>query len=256
MPQNNDMNMPSSVAAASRVPSTAPKKSPAQKAMDKLGLRRAIDLALHLPLRYEDETRIVRLADARDGEVVQIEGEVMHSEILIRSRRQLLVTVDDGSGTCLLRFLNFYPSHQKTLSVGNKVRVRGELRGGFLGCEMMHPHFKLAGGELPGALTPVYPTSAGLPQVYLRKAVLSGVARSDLNETIPAQFLSKNMPLRMSTLREALQFLHHPTPDVALQTLEDRSHPAWQRLKAEELLAQQISQLQSRRVRAAMRAPA
>ena len=235
---------------------SAPAKSPAQKAMEKLGLRRDIDLALHLPLRYEDETRIVRLADARDGEVVQFEGQVTHSEILIRSRRQLLVTVDDGSDTCLLRFLNFYPSHQKTLSVGAQVRVRGELRGGFLGREMVHPQFKLAGGELPGALTPVYPTSGGLPQVYLRKAVLSGLARADLSETIPAEFLSKNMLQRISSLREALQFLHHPTPDVALQTLEDRSHPAWQRLKAEELLAQQISQLQSRRVRAAMRAPA
>ena len=234
----------------------APAKSPAQKAMEKLGLRRDIDLALHLPLRYEDETRIVRLRDARDGEVVQIEGEVMHSEVLIRSRRQLLVTVDDGSDTCVLRFLNFYPSHQKTLSVGARVRVRGELRGGFLGREMVHPQFKLAGGELPGALTPVYPTSAGLPQVYLRKAVLSGLARADLRETIPAEFLSKNMPQRLSSLREALQFLHHPTPDVALQTLEDRSHPAWQRLKVEEMLAQQISQLQARRVRAAMRAPA
>ena len=232
------------------------KKSPAQKAMEKLGLRRDIDLALHLPLRYEDETRIVRLLDARDGEVVQIEGEVMHSEVQIRSRRQLLVTVDDGSDVCLLRFLNFYPSHQKTLSVGARVRVRGELRGGFLGREMVHPHFKLASGELPGALTPVYPTSAGLPQVYLRKAVLSGLGRADLRETIPAQFLSKNKPQRLSTLREALQFLHHPTPDAALQTLEDRSHPAWQRLKVEELLAQQISQLQARRVRAAMRAPA
>ena len=243
-------------AAAGRPAVKTQAKSPAQKALDKLGLRRDIDLALHLPLRYEDETRIVRLADARDGEVAQFEGEVVHSEILIRSRRQLLVTVDDGSDTCVLRFLNFYPSHQKTLSVGARVRVRGELRGGFLGREMMHPHFKLAGGELPGALTPVYPTSAGLPQVYLRKAVLSGLARADLSETIPAPFLSQNMPQRLSSLREALQFLHHPTPDVALQTLEDRSHPAWQRLKAEELLAQQISQLQARRVRAAMRAPA
>ncbi len=224
--------------------------------MEKLGLRRDIDLALHLPLRYEDETRIVRLADARDGEVVQIEGEVTHSEISIRSRRQLLVTLDDGSDTCVLRFLNFYPSHQKTLSVGSRVRARGELRGGFLGREMMHPHFKLAGGELPGALTPVYPTSAGLPQVYLRKAVLSGLARADLRETIPTPFLSQIRLQRLSSLREALQFLHHPTPDVALQTLEDRSHPAWQRLKAEELLAQQLSQLQARRVRAAMRAPA
>ena len=243
------------MATASTKPA-ASKKSPAQKALDKLGLRRDIDLALHLPLRYEDETRIVRLADARDGELVQVEAQVMHSEILIRSRRQLLVTVDDGGDTCVLRFLNFYPSHQKTLSIGSKVRVRGEIRGGFFGREMTHPSFKLAGGELPGALTPVYPTSAGLPQVYLRKAVLGGLARADLSETVPAQLLSQNMPQRLSSLREALYFLHYPTPDAALQTFEDRSHPAWQRLKAEELLAQQLSQLQARRVRAAMRAPA
>ncbi len=221
-----------------------------------MGLRRDIDLALHLPLRYEDETRIVRLADARDGDLVQIEGEVTHSDIAFRPRRQLRVTVDDGSGTCVLRFINFYPAHQKTLSVGARVRVRGEIRGGFVAREMIHPAFRLAGGELPGALTPVYPTVAGLPQNYLRKAVLSGLARADLRETVPAEFLSKNMPQSLWNLRDALQFLHHPTPDVALSTLEDRSHPAWQRLKAEELLAQQLSQLQARRIRAAMRAPA
>ena len=226
-----------------------------EKALRKLGLRRDIDLALHLPLRYEDETRIGRLADARDGEMVQFEGQVMHSEIQIRSRRQLLVTVDDGTDTCLLRFLNFYPSHQKTLSVGAQVRVRGEIRGGFMGREMVHPSFKLAGGELPGALTPVYSTVAGLPQVYLRKAVLGGLQRADTRETIPAQNLSQIGLQPRWNLREALQFLHHPTPDVALATLEDRSHPAWQRLKAEELLAQQLSQLEARRVRAAMRAP-
>jgi len=239
----------------------APPKSPAQKALEKLGLHRPIDLALHLPLRYEDETRLVRLADAREGEIVQFEGQITRSEVSIRSRRQLQVTVDDGSGVCLLRFLNFYPSHQKTLSVGAQIRVRGELRGGFLGREMVHPHFRLAGGELPGALTPVYPTSAGLPQTYLRKAVLSGLERADLEETIPAPFLSNGPfagggPQGLFSLREALQFLHHPTPDVALATLENHSHPAWQRLKAEELLAQQLSQLQARRVRAAMRAPA
>jgi ATP-dependent DNA helicase RecG len=231
-------------------------KSPAQKALEKMGLRRDIDLALHLPLRYEDETRIVRLADARDGDLVQIEGVVTHSDIAFRPRRQLRVTVDDGSGTCVLRFINFYPAHQKTLSVGAHVRVRGEIRGGFVAREMIHPAFRLAGGELPGALTPVYPTVAGLPQAYLRKAVLSGLSRADLSETIPADFLNKNTLQPLWSLREALQFLHHPAPDVALATLEDRSHPAWQRLKAEELLAQQLSQLQARRVRAAMRAPA
>ncbi len=247
-----------SAAPVSRTPPAAPSaaaKSQPQKALEKLGLRRDIDLALHLPLRYEDETRITRLADARDGDMVQIEGQVTHSEVTFRPRRQLRVTVDDGSDTCVLRFIHFYPSHQKTLSVGARVRVRGEIRGGFAGREMVHPGFRVAGGELATALTPVYPTVAGLPQAYLRKAVLGGLARADLGETIPAQFLNKNLPQPLSSLREALSFLHQPTPDVMLATLEDRSHPAWQRLKAEELLAQQLSQLQARRVRAAMRAP-
>jgi len=228
-------------------------KTHAQKLLDKLGLRRDIDLALHLPLRYEDETRITRLADARDGETVQIEAEVTHSEISFKPRRQLRVTVNDGSDSCVLRFINFYPAHQKTLSVGARVRVRGELRGGFVSREMVHPSFKLAGGELPASLTPVYPTVAGLPQAYLRKAVPSGVARADLSETVPAEGLAQLHAL--FSLRESLRFLHHPTPDVALAALEDRSHPAWQRLKAEELLAQQLSQLEARRIRSAMRAP-
>jgi ATP-dependent DNA helicase RecG len=234
----------------------APAKSPAQKALEKLGLRRDIDLALHLPLRYEDETRIVHLADTRDGDLVQIEGVVTHSDIAFRPRRQLRVVVDDGSGACTLRFLNFYPAHQKTLSVGARVRVRGEIRGGFVSREMIHPSFRLAAGDLPGALTPVYPTVAALPQNYLRKAVLSGLARADLRETIPPEILGQNLPQLQWSLRDALRFLHHPTPDTSLATLEDRSHPAWQRLKAEELLAQQLSQLQARRIRAAMRAPA
>ena len=249
------MTPPSSAAADTFSKSIASKKSPAQKALEKMGLRRDIDLALHLPLRYEDETRIVRLADARDGDMVQIEGQITHSEITFRPRRQLRVTIEDGSDICVLRFINFYPSHQKTLSVGAQVRVRGELRGGFISREMVHPSFKLAGGELPGSLSPVYSTVAGLPQAYLRKAVLGGLQHADTRETIPAQFLSQIGLQPKWNLREALQFLHHPTPDVALATFEDRSHPAWQRLKAEELLAQQLSQLQARRVRAAMRAP-
>ncbi len=242
-------------------PSAKPPPKPLsgpEKALHKLGLQRDIDLALHLPLRYEDETRIVMLKDARDGDMVQVEAQVTNSEITFRPRRQLRVTINDGTDTCVLRFINFYPSHQKTLAVGARVRVRGELRGGFISREMIHPSFKLAGGALPGALTPVYSTVAGLPQAYLRKAVLSGVARADLSETIPAPFLNRNLPQLLAhllPLRDALQFLHNPTPDVSLATLEDHSHPAWQRLKAEELLAQQLSQLQARRVRAAMRAP-
>jgi ATP-dependent DNA helicase RecG len=229
--------------------------------MHKLGLVRDIDLALHLPLRYEDETRIVALHDARDGEVVQVEGVVTKQDIQYRPRRQLLVTLDDGSDTCTLRFFSFYPAHQKTLAVGARVRVRGEVRGGFMGKTMMHPAFHSAGGELPEALTPVYPTSAQLPQAYLRKAVVGGLKRADLSETLPQPVLTslqdtlRGLRAPLMSLRQALEYLHHPGPDVSLGALEDRSHPAWQRLKAEELLAQQLSQLQAKRERDALRAP-
>ncbi|HMN92170.1 MAG TPA: ATP-dependent DNA helicase RecG [Hydrogenophaga sp.] len=244
-------------------PPAAPRKelSAPQRAMHKLGLVRDIDLALHLPLRYEDETRIVTLNDARDGEVVQVEGTVTRQEITHRPRRQLLVTLDDGSDTCTLRFFSFYPSHQKTLAVGARVRVRGELRGGFLGKTMMHPAFHAAGGQLPEALTPVYPSSAQLPQAYLRKAVLGGLRRADLSETLPAPVLAslqdslRGLRAPLMSLRQALEYLHHPGPDVSLASLEDHSHPAWQRLKAEELLAQQLSQLKAKLERDALRAP-
>ena len=236
----------------------APALSAPQKALHRLGLVRDIDLALHLPLRYEDETRIITLREARDGQLAQVEGTVTNSEITQRPRRQLLVTLDDGTDTCTLRFFTFYPAHQKTLAVGQRVRVRGELRGGFLGWTMVHPAFHAAGGELPDALTPVYPTSAQLPQAYLRKVVASGLRSADLGENLPPALLGGLTAVVRGTwtLRDALQFLHHPGADVSLDALEDRSHPAWQRLKAEELLAQQLSQFTARQERAALSSPA
>jgi ATP-dependent DNA helicase RecG len=239
---------------ASDSTSRRPSTSGSARALAKLGLVRDIDLALHLPLRYEDETRIVRLADARDGETVQVEGVVSASRVEQRARRQLIVHLDDGSGELLLRFLHFYPSHQKTFAVGARVRVRGEVRGGFLGREMVHPAFRSVQGDTPlaSALTPVYPTSAQLPQAYLRKAVASALLRAPLAELLPAG----SVPAGLPPLRQALGFLHQPAPDVPLAMLEDRSHPAWQRLKFDELLAQQLSQLQAQRERAALSAPA
>ena len=243
-------------------PPARPSPNPAQKALQKLGLVRPIDLALHLPLRYEDETRITPLKNAREGEVVQIEATVTACDIQQRPRRLLVVVVDDGTATCELRFFSFYPSHLKTLAVGARLRIRGEVKGGFWGRQMLHPAFRTAGGELPSALTPVYPTTAGLPQPYLRRAVVTALQRVELPETLPTTlpqppmaFHGQNGLQPLPSLREALTFLHHPTPDVALATLEDHSHPAWQRLKAEELLAQQLSQQQSRRERARLHAP-
>jgi ATP-dependent DNA helicase RecG len=246
------MSPPTERAATTVAKAKAP--SGPQRAMEKLGLRRDIDLALHLPLRYEDETRLTPIADTRDGQAAQVEGTVQRCEVQLRSRRQLLVTLTDDAGdTLLLRFLHFYPTHQKTLAEGRRVRVRGEVRGGFFGREMVHPVFKAvdAAAPLATALTPVYPSSAALPQAYLRRAVSSALQRADLSETVPAALL----PPGLATLREALHLLHQPPAQLPLATLEDPQHPAWQRLKFEELLAQQLSRLQAKRDRDQQRAP-
>ncbi len=229
-------------------------KSAPQKAMEKLGLLRDIDLALHLPLRYEDETRLIPIGQTREGETVQCEGEVIECRVETRARRVLLVRMEDESGDLLLRFIHFYPSHQKTMAVGQRIRVRGELRHGFFGREMVHPSFKAVSEDTPlaTALTPVYPASNGLPQTYLRRAIASGLKRADLGELLPPGVVPPSLP----SLRDALNFLHHPPPQARLSTLEDHSHPAWQRLKFEELLAQQISQMQAQRERALLKAPA
>ena len=172
------------------MPDAAREMSAPQRAMHKLGLLRDIDLALHLPLRYEDATRIDRLADAREGDTVQIEATVTECRVELRQRRQLVAHLSDDEGEPLvLRFLNFYPSQQKALAPGKRLRVRGELRGGFLGREMVHPAVQAADTPLPAALTPVYPTSAQLPQAYLRKAIASGLARAPLHELLPADVL-------------------------------------------------------------------
>jgi ATP-dependent DNA helicase RecG len=226
-----------------------------QRALQRMNLVRPIDLALHLPLRYEDETRITPIASLRPADKAQVEGTVVDAHVEARGRRQFVATLDDDSGrTLLLRFLNFYPSHQKTLARGQRVRVRGEVRGGFLGLEMVHPVFKAVEPDAPLAaeLTPVYPTTAQLPQPYLRKAIASALRRAPLDEVLPPELVPTGLP----GLRHALETLHHPPPDVSLAALESGAHPAALRLKFEELLAQQLSQLAARAERAQLRAPA
>ncbi len=236
--------------------SSKPLSAPA-KALHKLGLRRDIDLVLHLPMRYVDQTRLDVIADLRDGDTAQVQGVVRDCRIEQRSRRMLVARIADASGELTVRLLNFYPSHQhKTFKPGQQLRLRGEVRGGFLGREMLHPEFHAVTDDtpLPQTLTPVYPASAQLPQAYLRKVVASALARAPLPEIVPAELLPPGRAL--PTLREAVRLLHEPPRDTDPATLEDRDHPAWQRLKFDDLLAQQLSQLQAQAVRATRSAPA
>ncbi len=248
--------MPTSRPLAKPPPAaTPPPLSGPARAMKKMGLARDIDLALHLPLRYEDETRIVPIGSLREGESAQVQATVRDCRVETRGRgQQLVARVRDDTGELVLRWLNFYPSQQKQFTAGKLVRVRGEVRGGFLGQEIVHPVCKVVEVDtpLPSALTPIYPTVAALPQAYLRKAVASGLKRAPLNELLPPGAAPQGLP----PLREALQWLHEPPPGLPPATLEDRNHPAWQRLKFEELLAQQLSQLQAHNERALVAAPA
>ena len=208
--------------------------------LEKLHLNTAWDLALHLPLRYEDETKIVPISSAPLGEVCQVEGEVLHQEVQFKPRKQLVAQIKGDDGAILnLRFIHFYPSHQKQLSPGQRVRALGEIKRGYERYEMIHPKIKSPGKQaLATSLTPIYPTTNGLTQPVLRKAVQAALAQVDMHEILPARVLDD---LRLPTLAESLRTLHYPPPHLSAGQLGSGSLPEWQRLKFDELLAQQLS---------------
>jgi ATP-dependent DNA helicase RecG len=222
----------------------------------RLGIVRERDLVLHLPLRYEDHTHLCPLAALKPGQAWQVEGTVANTDIQYRPRRQLVCLLEDGDAQLVLRFFHFYPSHQKALAVGKRVRAFGDVREGHFGLEMVHPSFHIVapGTPLPDRLTPVYPTTAGLAQDALRKLVRRALLRDPayLAETLPPW---TREPRRLCGFAEAVHYLHEPPTDASQSALDERTHPAWVRLKFDELLAQQLSLKMHRRARARRRAP-
>jgi ATP-dependent DNA helicase RecG len=221
----------------------------------RLGLFTDADLVLHLPLRYEDETCVTAIRDARPGVPAQFEVEVVSCEIAYRPRRQLVARVRDDTGDLVLRFLNFYPSQQKALAPGARLRVFGETRGaGFFGEEIIHPRFRVLHGDepLPDRLTPVYPTTAGLAQPVLRKLIQRALETADLSDTLPPELRRRAATADFSA---SLRFLHQPPPEVSLAQIEARDHPAWRRIAFDELLAQQLSLRRAYTARRARGAP-
>jgi len=206
----------------------------------KLGISNLHSLLLHLPLRYIDETHITAIRDLRAGDSAQVEGEIVHAEVSYKPRKALIAKLEDASGQLTLRFLNFYPSQIAALKVGTRLRVYGEIRSGFFGYEIVHPTCKAVSErtEVAETLTPVYPTVAGLTQSNLRKAIGIALAQNYLHETMPASVYAN---MRLPSFSASLQALHHPTPDIDLHALENKTTAYWRRLAFDELLAQQLS---------------
>ncbi|MFT3962736.1 MAG: ATP-dependent DNA helicase RecG [Propionivibrio sp.] len=218
---------------------------PALKArLDKLGLKHKSDLMLHLPLRYEDETHVATVAAAASIGPVQLEVAVQEVSVQFRPRRQLVARVADASGELTLRFLNFYGSQTRQLERARdeqlKLRVFGEIRHGFLGAEMVHPRYRVVkdGEPLPDSLTPVYPTTAGVSQAVLRKHIAAALAGADLGELLDEAWCHER---GFPPFDAAVRLLHAPPPGVPESDLQSRDHPAWRRIKFDELLAQQLS---------------
>ena len=224
------------------MPTTLPAtlQKPTRDKLAKIGIINRFDLVLHLPLRYEDETQIVRIDDLQAGIDSQVEGEIIHAEIAFRPRRSLICQLKDDSGILFLRFLNFYPSQQKQLAVGKRIRALGAARIGYFGMEMVHPKCRTAGENTPlkQALTPVYPTTAGLPQATLIKHIHAALKELDLPDTLPPEILAK---LQLPSFADSVRLLHNPPPSIDEEALLERAHPAWLRIKFDELLAQQLS---------------
>ena len=220
----------------------------------KLGIRGKTDLALHLPLRYEDETQLTALKDVRAGVPALVEAEVVEAKVVFRPKRQLVVKLTDGERDLWLRFLNFYPSQVKQFAAGKRIRLFGEVRPGFFGDEMVHPKYRVVPKDAPlsKSLTPVYPTTAGLSQFALKQKIDDALDALALEDTLDDGL---RLRLELPKFRESVLLLHRPPPDVDGASLEDRTHPAWRRLKFDELLAQQLAMRIAYRERRGKTAP-
>jgi len=212
--------------------------------LGKLGVTQVQDLLFVLPSRYEDRTQISRIGALRHGVRAVVEGEIQLTEVVYRRRRQLLCRITDGSGSLTLLFFYFSSAQQAGLARGTRIRCFGEVRRGPLGLEIVHPEYRRVSNEaapLEEALTPIYPTTEGVPQARLRSLIdmaLGEAERSGVRDWIPRRLLED---LQLPALAEALAMMHRPPRDADLGELLSGRHPAQRRLAFEELLAHQLS---------------
>jgi ATP-dependent DNA helicase RecG len=222
--------------------------------LQRLGIASENDLILHLPLRWEDETRIMPIRQLKPEATAQIQATIEHAEITYRPRRTLALIVADDSGQLAIRFINFYPSQVKDFQPGSLFRFIGEVRGGVFGMEMIHPRYRRVAVDtpLPDSLTPVYPTTAGLSQPALRKLIEKALCHQPLPDTLPPDLIRK---LNLPSFDDAVRRLHHPPADTLDSIEGDRSHPAFRRLVFDEFLAQQLSLRQAKKFQQKRSAP-
>lgn len=225
----------------------------------KVGLENLQDILFHLPLRYQDRTRVVPIGALRPGQDAVVEGTVTGADVVMGKRRSLLVRLHDGTGALSLRFYHFSNAQKEGLKRGTQLRCYGEARPGASGLEIYHPEYRALNGEEPApveqTLTPIYPTTEGLTQQRLRQLSQLALARlgpESLPDWLPEE-LARDY--RLGPLDEAIRYLHRPPPDADLDELAEGQHWAQHRLAFEELLTHQLSLQRLRETQRAQQAP-
>ena len=219
------------------------------KKLEKINLHTLQDLLFHLPLRYEDRTRITTIRDLLPGTHTNIVGEITDNQIVNGKKRMLVVSLNDGTGIINLRFFHFSASQKNSLSIGSTIRCYGEINRGPRGFEIVHPEYKPLDQDQPltpveETLTPVYRTTDGLRQVSLRMLTdqaLIRLTRGQVEELLPQEYV-----LESYSLAQALALIHRPPPETSVIQLEEGKHPAQLRLIKEELVAHNLSMLKLR----------
>lgn len=227
-------------------------------ALERLGLRTLGDLWFHLPLRYEDRTRITPIGALQPGQTAQIEAEILAAETRFRGRRMFVAALGDASGHLTLRLIHFSAAQTKALKRGVRLRCYGDVRRGPHGLEMVHPRYRLLGPEpvpLAERLTPIYPTTEGLAAARLQRWIDRALERLPADAEL--ELLAPALCARhgLGSLRAALLEVHRPPPGADAEALVQRRHPAQVRLAFEELLAHQLSLRRLRNATRALEAP-
>jgi ATP-dependent DNA helicase RecG len=220
----------------------------ASQRLAKLDLHSVADLLFHLPLHYQDRTRIYPIIDLKDSMQVSVQGRVLSCDLQSGKRRILKCKISDGSGSVTLNFFHFNTAQQNSFVKGVLIKCFGEFRRGYHGFEVTHPDYRLLNSmeqsHIEETLTPIYPSTEGLKQNSLRsltQQALGHLQQNQIRELLPTHLLAH--PISLS---DALFYIHRPPPDACIEQLESKTHPAQQRLILEELSAQQISMLSLR----------
>lgn len=245
----------------SAIPVTALKGIGAAMAekLARVGLENLQDVLFHLPLRYQDRTRVVPIGALRPGQDAVVEGVVATADVVMGRRRSLLVRLQDGSGTLSLRFFHFSQAQKDGMKRGTHLRCYGEVRPGASGLEIYHPEYRALKDDAPApveqTLTPIYPTTEGLTQLRLRQLTEQALERlgpHSLPDWLPPEMAKQ---YKLGPLAEALRYLHRPPPDADVEELAIGHHWAQRRLVFEELLTHQLSLQRLRETMRAQQAP-